>query len=79
MEENKIGLIIYKKQNADDQLLMEQINSLKIPFISGSPAEVEIVTVAGDGNRAAAYNAGMRQCRARYKVYLDTSPDLSAS
>jgi len=81
MEENKIGLIIYKKQNADDQLLMEQINSLKIPFISGSPAEVEIVTVAGDGNRAAAYNAGMRQCQARYKVYLDTSliylhPDL---
>jgi len=73
MDEEKIAIIIYRQEDASYQRLMEQLATLEIPEIHGRPAEVEVVTMEGDGGRAAAYNAGMRQSSARCKVYLDTA------
>ncbi len=73
MDENKIAIVVYKQDDAAYENLMQQVSALKIPDIGGKSADVEIVTVDGDGGRAAAYNAAMRQSQARYKVYVDTS------
>ncbi len=73
MDEGKLAIIVYQHDIASYQRLMGQLSLLEAPEIHGQLVDVEVVTVAGKGGRAAAYNAGMRQSSARYKVYLDTA------
>ncbi len=73
IDERKIAIIIYKRNEEDYQRLLAQVRAFEIPPIDGGgETRIDIVSVADAENRAAAYNAAMEKSAARYKVYLDT-------
>ena len=74
IDEHKITIIVYKRDEAEYQRLLSQIRLLQIPAIGGKATTCELVAMSSAyGSRATAYNVAMQQSTARYKVYLDTS------
>lgn len=63
----KWSIIIHRRSDEKYKQCVEALSKLEIP----PGYEVEIITVEGGKNRAAAYREGMIQSDAAYKLYLD--------
>lgn len=64
---NQIFFIVYKKSEENCRALMENLKQLVIP----NGYQVGALIVSSENGRAAAYNKGIAQCDAKYKIYLD--------
>ena len=66
-KENTIAIIIHKTNETACSKLLEDLSKLQVP----DGFYVDVIMVEGNGKRAEAYNAGMRQSCAKYKLYID--------
>jgi|GEM_PF-306327 len=67
MDEKRISLIIYKRDEMAHDELLAYLGNLQIP--DGYCADV--VTVEGEIGKPAAYNEGIKRSNAKYKLYID--------
>ena len=65
--EKQISFILQEKSKKAHSELLASLAELEIP--TGYMAD--IITVQGGNSKAAAYNEGMRQSTAKYKIYVD--------
>ena len=69
MADKHISFIVCKSNEIAYQRLMTSLSKLIIP----EGIQADVITVAEEENRAKAYNIGMSETTAKYKIYVDES------
>ena len=62
----KFSFIVYKKSELMYQRLLDSLERVNIP----KGFQADVVTIDGCDGIAAAYNEGMKQSNAKYKIYI---------
>ena len=73
MADKHISFIICKSNEIAYQRLMTSLSKLIIP----EGIQADVITVAEEENRAKAYNIGMSETTAKYKIYVDENVEIN--
>lgn len=73
MADKHISFIICKSNEIAYQRLMTSLSKLIIP----EGIQADIITVTEEENRAKAYNIGMSETTAKYKIYVDENVEIN--
>ena len=72
LQENKIAFIIARHSEENYRELLTSLYDLEIP----PNYKIDVVDVIGSKNKASAYNKGMEQSDAKYKIYIDEKTSI---
>ena len=69
LDEKKIAVIVYVQDEADYKICAESVKELSCP----AGVALEMIPVANATSRGEAYQTGLKNSDAKYKVYMDSS------